>query len=183
MGDNRERALQVLDRMNEVMPESVIPTDNYGYTMAIGAMYEQLGRPEEFDKRARTVLTDESNKTSSADKIMVLDQYDYYTKTFRHKPAAAESLARTLIAGHPNFDTGYPGWPGIMPESNNTNAASRCLSVVSSASPTINKRNPCSSKFALWRKRIRWQKPAAAPAHHPQILRARNSGSMLHPRP
>lgn len=46
-----EKALEAIDRMNEVVPESVIPPPDMDYSLYIGRLYQQLGRPEEFKKR------------------------------------------------------------------------------------------------------------------------------------
>jgi predicted Zn-dependent protease len=100
--NSQERALQVLDRMNEVIPESVIPTDNFQFSMAIGQMYEQLGRPDELDKRLKVILRDQSYNLTPAMKIQFAD----FIETYRHQPAVAESLVQSLVTADPNFSEG-----------------------------------------------------------------------------
>ncbi|MGH7452401.1 MAG: protein O-mannosyl-transferase family, partial [bacterium] len=100
--NSQERALQVLDRMNEVIPESVIPTDNFQFSMAIGQMYEQLGRAEELDKRLKMILIDQAYNLTPAMKIQFAD----FIETYRHQPAVAESLVQSLVKADPNFSEG-----------------------------------------------------------------------------
>jgi predicted Zn-dependent protease len=100
--NSQERALQVLDRMNEVIPESVIPTDNFQFSMAIGQMYEQLGRPEELDKRLKMILSDKTYDLTPSMKIQFAD----FIETYRHQPAVAESLVQSLVQADPNFSEG-----------------------------------------------------------------------------
>jgi len=96
--NDKERALQVLDRMNEVIPESVIPTGNFQLNLAVGQMYEQLGKPEELDKRLRLLGKDESLNLTPAMKIQLAD----YIESYFHRPALAESLVQTLVKDDPN---------------------------------------------------------------------------------
>ncbi|MGH7595523.1 MAG: protein O-mannosyl-transferase family [bacterium] len=96
------RGLQVLDRMEEVIPESVIPTDNFQFSMAIGQMYEQLGRAEELDKRLKMVLSDKTYDLTPSMKIQFAD----FIETYRHQPAVAESLVQSLVKADPNFSEG-----------------------------------------------------------------------------
>ncbi len=100
--NSKERALQVLDRMNEVMPETVIPPDNFQLSMAIGQMYEQLGRPEELDKRLQMILSDKKYDLTPSIKIQFAD----FIETYRHQPAVAESLVQALVKADPNFGEG-----------------------------------------------------------------------------
>jgi hypothetical protein len=100
--NDRDRALQVLDRMSEVIPESVIPTDNFSLSLAIGQMYEQLGRPEELDNRLKVILTDKSFNLTPGMRLQFAD----YIEASRDQPAVAESLVRTLVDKDPNYGEG-----------------------------------------------------------------------------
>jgi tetratricopeptide (TPR) repeat protein len=100
--NDKERALQVLDRMSEVIPESVIPTGNFQLNLAIGQMYEQLGKPAEMDKRLRTLGKEESSNLTPAMKVQLAD----YVESYFHRPAIAESLVQALVESDPNFSEG-----------------------------------------------------------------------------
>jgi len=100
--NDKERALQALDRMNEVIPESVIPTGNFQFNLAIGQMYEQLGKPEELDKRLRTIGKVDSPELTPALKIQLAD----YIESYFRRPAIAESLVLALVKADPNFSDG-----------------------------------------------------------------------------
>ncbi|MDZ7290888.1 MAG: DUF2723 domain-containing protein [candidate division KSB1 bacterium] len=100
--NDKDRALQVVQRMDEVMPESVIPTSNVGLTVAIGQMYEQLGHPEELDRRLKMVLTDKSFNLTPSMKIQIAD----FIESYRHQPAVAESVVQSLVQQDPTFGEG-----------------------------------------------------------------------------
>jgi len=100
--NDKERALQVLDRMNEVIPETVIPTGNFQLNLAIGQMYEQLDKPEELDKRLRALAKDKSLNLTPAMKVQLAD----YVESYFHRPAIAESLVQSLVKEDPNFGEG-----------------------------------------------------------------------------
>lgn len=95
-------ALKVLDRMGEVMPEKVIPTNELRVSEAIGYMYMQAGRPEELDRRYHEFVQREYANLSDQDKLGFADLFDY-----RGKPALAESLVQELIKKNPNYSEGY----------------------------------------------------------------------------
>jgi len=100
--NDKERALQVLDRMNEVIPEDVIPTGNFQLNLAIGQMYEQLDKPEELDKRLRALAKDKTLNLTAAMKVQLAD----YVESYFHRPAIAESLVQSLVKEDPNFGEG-----------------------------------------------------------------------------
>jgi hypothetical protein len=100
--NDKERAVQVLDRMSEVIPETVIPTGNFQLNLAIGQMYDQLGRPEELDKRLRQLGKEESASLTPTMKIQLAD----YIESYFHRPVLAESLVLKLIKDEPNSGEG-----------------------------------------------------------------------------
>jgi len=100
--NDKERAMQVLDRMSAVIPESVIPTGNFQLNLAIGQMYEQLGKPEELDKRLRALGQDKSLSLTPEMKLQLAD----YVESYFNRPAIAESLVQALVKDHPNFGEG-----------------------------------------------------------------------------
>jgi len=100
--NDKERAMQVLDRMSEVIPESVIPTGNFQLNLAIGQMYEQLGKPEELDKRLRALGQDQALSLTPAMQLQLAD----YVENYFNRPAIAESLVQALVKDDPNFGEG-----------------------------------------------------------------------------
>ena len=48
--------LEVLDKMEAVMPEKVIPMRDDRVVMQIGQMYSMGGRPEEFERRLKEIV-------------------------------------------------------------------------------------------------------------------------------
>jgi hypothetical protein len=100
--NDKERAVQVLDRMNEVIPESVIPTGNFQLNLAVGQMYDQLGKPEELDKRLRLLAKDASLGLTPEMKVQLAE----YVEGYFHRPALAESLVLALVKEEPDFGEG-----------------------------------------------------------------------------
>ena len=90
-----DNMLNVLDRLSEVMPENVIPTNDWRINMAIGQLYELGNRPQEMKKRLDLILS-RWNFTPS----QRLQFASYYE---RLSPAAAESLVRVLSRDDPNM--------------------------------------------------------------------------------
>jgi hypothetical protein len=100
--NDKERAMQVLDRMSEVIPESVIPTGNFQLNLAIGEMYERLGKPGELDKRLHALGQDKSLSLTPEMKLQLAD----YVESYFSRPAIAESLVQALVKNDPNFGEG-----------------------------------------------------------------------------
>jgi hypothetical protein len=48
---DRERVLKVLDKMEEIMPSSIIPINKEDIDMVMGRIYADCGRPQELEKR------------------------------------------------------------------------------------------------------------------------------------
>jgi tetratricopeptide (TPR) repeat protein len=95
-------ALRALDRMNQVIPETVIPTNDFRISEAIGLMYSQAGRPQELDNRYRQIVTREFANLDAQQKLQFADYFDY-----RGQSALAESLVQDMIAKRPDFGEGY----------------------------------------------------------------------------
>ncbi|MFQ5631111.1 MAG: tetratricopeptide repeat protein, partial [bacterium] len=85
MSSDKEKALEVLDKMNEVMPEEVIPPPDLQYSLYIGRLYQQLGRPEEFKKRL-----DHYRRSTELTPEMNLQLLSLYTDLLKDKEAAKE---------------------------------------------------------------------------------------------
>lgn len=54
--DDKENALATLDRMGELIPESLVPFPDDRIGLSIGHLYEALGRPEELEKRVWEII-------------------------------------------------------------------------------------------------------------------------------
>lgn len=54
--DEKSRALDTLDKMEELMPEEIVPFPDPRLPVHIASMYEVLGRPDEFEQRIRKIL-------------------------------------------------------------------------------------------------------------------------------
>ncbi len=91
-----EKALKVLDKMEEVLPESIIRLRDYQLSLSIGRMYAEAGRPEELERRLDSVLRD--FKMSSTDKVMTAE---FYRRELNNE-AKAESLARSVLEDDPS---------------------------------------------------------------------------------
>ena len=91
----------VLDRLSQVMPEEVVPTNDWRINMAIGQLYELANRPEEMKKRLDYILT-----RWDFTPIQRLQFASYYE---RMSPVAAESLVRVVMSDDRNLQAA-PGW-------------------------------------------------------------------------
>lgn len=96
-----EKALEVLDRMSEVMPEEVIPPTSPNLSLLIGQMYRSAGRPEELKKRLDLIL--ERSALTGQQKLSFLP---YYSQVAGDR-AAAESLALAILKENPDLTEGY----------------------------------------------------------------------------
>jgi tetratricopeptide (TPR) repeat protein len=98
-----EKALAVLDKMNEVMPEEVIPLRNYQLSLQFGRMYAEAGRPQELEKRLQR-----APQVYKMDAVDMLFLAEYYSQFLRND-ARAESLALEVLKQSPQSSQPY-GW-------------------------------------------------------------------------
>ncbi|MFQ5752158.1 MAG: hypothetical protein ACE5HI_09195, partial [bacterium] len=98
-----EKALGVLDRMNEVIPEEVIPLRNYQLSLNFGRMYAESGRPEELEKRLERASL--IPNLGPMDKLYLAEYYSQFLKN----DAKAESIAVSVLEQHPESPQSY-GW-------------------------------------------------------------------------
>jgi hypothetical protein len=98
-----EKALAVLDKMNEAMPEEVIPLRNYQLSLQFGRMYAEAGRPQELEKRLRR-----APQVYKMDAVDMLFLAEYYSQFLRND-ARAESLALEVLKQSPQSSQPY-GW-------------------------------------------------------------------------
>ncbi len=96
-----EKVLSVLDKMNEVMPEEVIPLRSYQISLNFGRMYAEAGRPEELEKRLG--LAAQNYYLGPMDKMYLAE---YYSQIL-NKAAVAESLVVNVLEEQPEFAQSY----------------------------------------------------------------------------
>ncbi len=99
--NRKEDALAILDHMEKVMPEEVIPPAYPDMSLLIGQMYRQAGRPEELKKRIDRLLS--SAEFSPAQKSQFVP---YYAQELGDI-AAAESLAYEILQKDPSQYQAY----------------------------------------------------------------------------
>jgi tetratricopeptide (TPR) repeat protein len=93
--------IAVLDKMEEVMPEDVIPQRMYQLSLNLGMMYAQGGRPEEFGRRIDRVLR--MVELPPMDKLSLATIYSQQV----NDPAKAESLANSVMQDYPERPEPY----------------------------------------------------------------------------
>ncbi len=99
--DGKEKAIGVLDKMEEFIPEKVIPLTNYQLSLNFGRLYKDVGRPEELERRIDNIL--ETTNLAPYDKMFMAQTYFHELNNM----AKAESLAKSVVAENPNFVQGY----------------------------------------------------------------------------
>ena len=110
---DNEKALVVLDRMSEAIPEDVIAPNDIRIAEAIGYMYSQAGKPEEMDKRYLASLNNHGAAMTPKQKLEFAGYFNY-----RNKTELAESLALSIIAEDPDQGEAYY-WLGRFYNSHN----------------------------------------------------------------
>ena len=98
-----EKMLKVLYKMDEVIPEEVIPLRDYRLSINLGRMYYEADHPEELKKRLNRII--ETYELGVTDKIYLAEFYSQLLKNY----AKAESLARSAMEEQPNSPNLY-GW-------------------------------------------------------------------------
>jgi len=99
--DKTDEALDVLDKMNAWMPEEIIPPTDRSLSLLIGQLYATAGKPGELRKRLDRFLQNE--EVSPSQKAQFIPWYSRMAKN----PAAAESLAKAIIAADPTATQAY----------------------------------------------------------------------------
>lgn len=96
-----DEMLVTLDKMNEMIPEHVIPVTDKRLTFGVGQMYLEGGRPEEFEKRLEFWL--QQPGLSADEKLEFAQIYFQYLKN----EARSEAITLDLITKNPNYLRGY----------------------------------------------------------------------------
>jgi tetratricopeptide (TPR) repeat protein len=91
-----EKAIGVLDRMENVMPEEVIPLRSFQLSLNFGRMYFDAGRPDELERRIERILKLYTLRPS--DKAFLAGHYSQFLENY----AKAESLATASLDEQPN---------------------------------------------------------------------------------
>lgn len=99
--NEKDKALAVLDAMEQAMPEEVVPPAYPDMSILIGQMYRQAGRPEELKKRIDKLLR--GTDFTPAQKSQFVP---YYAQELRDM-AAAESLASEILQKDPSQYQAY----------------------------------------------------------------------------
>ena len=87
--------------MTEWMPEKIIPPTDRSLSLLIGQLYATAGRPEELRKRLDYFIQQQNILPSQ--KAQFIPWYSRMAKN----PAAAESLAKAIIAEDPTVTQAY----------------------------------------------------------------------------
>ncbi|MCI0494956.1 DUF2723 domain-containing protein [candidate division KSB1 bacterium] len=96
-----DEMLRSLDKMNEALPEEVIPVTDKRISFGVGQMYLEGGRPEEFEKRIEFWFN--QPELSADEKLEFAQIYYQYLKNH----IRSEAIALELIQKNPNYLRGY----------------------------------------------------------------------------
>lgn len=96
-----EDMISALDKMEKSIPESVIPVHDRRFSLNVGKMYLEGGKPEEFERRIEFWL--KQNIIPPDEKL----QYAQIYHQFLNNPIRAEQIALDLINQNPGFVDGY----------------------------------------------------------------------------
>jgi len=96
-----EALIKTLDKMEQAIPESVIPVHNRRFSLSIGNMYLEAGRPGEFERRL-TYWLNQPN-ISLDEKFEYAQIFHQYLKNY----VKAEEIVTELISQNPNYVMGY----------------------------------------------------------------------------
>lgn len=97
----QEKSLAVLDQMDKVMPEEVIPLRDFRLSLNFGRMYSDFGRPEALEERLERIP--EIYNLEPVDRLYLAE---YYAQLLKNN-AKAESLANALIEERPETREAY----------------------------------------------------------------------------
>jgi len=97
----KDKAITALDKMEEVMPESVVPLRDYRLSLNFGRLYKDAGRPEELERRLEAALAEPG--LSAMDKMLIAQTFSYELQ----KVERAEEIVTKIIDDHPDFPQAY----------------------------------------------------------------------------
>jgi tetratricopeptide (TPR) repeat protein len=96
-----QEMITVLDKMEEVIPESVIPPFDRRISLTIGRMYQDAGKPEEFENRLDYYLNQPG--TAAEEKL----EYAQIYHQILENNVKAEKIAREILDEKPNYQYVY----------------------------------------------------------------------------
>ncbi|MFQ5648894.1 MAG: protein O-mannosyl-transferase family [bacterium] len=99
--DESEKAIAVLDKMAEVMPEEVIPLRDYRLSLSFGRLYADAGRPEELERRLERII--ETYPLSPREKLFIAQTYSFELKD----ESKAEAMMVKIMQDHPDYQDAY----------------------------------------------------------------------------
>lgn len=111
MQKQQKKAIEVLDRMNEILPEDVIPIPNYRISLTLGQMYYDAGHPEALRQRLDRIA---GRDLAPPDRLTVASFYSQYFE----EHALAESIAVSVLEENPELPHGYGFLVGLYGQTN-----------------------------------------------------------------
>lgn len=96
-----DELIETLDKMEESVPESIIPVFDKRISLSIGRLYQVGGKPEEFEKRLDHFL--ESPEISNAERI----EFSRIYYNYLNNSERAEQIALQLIEDQPGYIQTY----------------------------------------------------------------------------
>ena len=79
---DNDLVLATLDKMEYYMPEELVPIPDIRIDLSIGKMYEDAGRPEEFERRMKRIVEKNPNEIQ-----LYMYLLDYYQRNKMYQPA------------------------------------------------------------------------------------------------
>ncbi|MCA9734203.1 DUF2723 domain-containing protein [candidate division KSB1 bacterium] len=96
-----EKALSTLDFMEAKIPEDIIPTTDFRYSLMIGQMFQAAGRPEELKRRLDKVAWDKNTPVNERARFIFL--YSQQLKDYE----SAVKLAKDIAEKNPEMRQAY----------------------------------------------------------------------------
>ncbi|KAA3616190.1 MAG: DUF2723 domain-containing protein [Calditrichaeota bacterium] len=98
---NKDNALKTLDYMENVIPEEVIPANDFRYSLMIGQMFQAAGRPEELKWRLDKIAWNSSTPPNERARFIFL-----YAQQLQDY-AGAVKLAKDIAKTNPEMRQAY----------------------------------------------------------------------------
>ncbi|KAA3663396.1 MAG: DUF2723 domain-containing protein [Calditrichaeota bacterium] len=99
--NDKDSALTTLDYMEEKIPEEVIPTSDFRYSLMIGQMFQAAGRPEQLKRRLDKVAWDKKTPVNERARFIFL-----YSQQLNDYESAVK-LAKEIAQSNPEMRQAY----------------------------------------------------------------------------
>jgi tetratricopeptide (TPR) repeat protein len=99
--NERDKVLKILDKMEDVMPLSVIPMKNEDFDVQVGRIYAECGRPQELEKRLDIYSVKEN---ANYEKLF---EYAVFYKTVLNNNTKAINTMKKVIDIKRDFANAY----------------------------------------------------------------------------